>query len=148
MRQFCRKNHVHKIPRFRGGGYFGFFFLGGGEGSADFIFMGVRIFLKNIESAGEIFSATREGLNMFRRRLGLFFGSLFFVPHFRDIFVLNCRRRTNVQQLTCNLDLSCCFLLSFFSFVFIELKPFVLKGRVLGENFWKKCEKFWNDFAL
>ena len=28
MRSFCRKNHVHKIPRFRGGGYFGF--LGGG----------------------------------------------------------------------------------------------------------------------
>ena len=33
-RSFCRKNHVHKIPRFRGGG-----------GSADFIFMGARIFL-------------------------------------------------------------------------------------------------------
>ena len=28
MRPFCRKNNVHKIPRFRGGGYFGFF-LGG-----------------------------------------------------------------------------------------------------------------------
>ena len=41
MRPFCRKNHVHKIPRFRGGGYFGF----GGGGSADFIFMGARIFL-------------------------------------------------------------------------------------------------------
>ena len=34
------KTHVHKIPRFRGGGYFGF-----GGGSADFIFMGARIFL-------------------------------------------------------------------------------------------------------
>ena len=43
-RPFCRKSHVHKIPRFRGGGYFGF--LGGGGGSADFIFMGARIFLK------------------------------------------------------------------------------------------------------
>ena len=52
MLQFCGrlekcvlsagKTHVHKIPRFRGGGYFGFF--GGGE-SADFIFMGARIFL-------------------------------------------------------------------------------------------------------
>ena len=41
MRPFCRKNHVHKIPRFRGGGTLGF--LGGG--SADFIFMGARIFL-------------------------------------------------------------------------------------------------------
>ena len=38
------KTHVHKIPRFRGG-YFGSF-LGG---SADFIFMGARIFL-NISS--------------------------------------------------------------------------------------------------
>ena len=38
MRSFCRKTHVHKIPRFRGAG------LGGG-GSADFIFMGAGIFL-------------------------------------------------------------------------------------------------------
>ena len=43
---FCRKTHVHKIPRFRGV-YFGFF----GGGSADFIFMGARIFLiKPLES--------------------------------------------------------------------------------------------------
>ena len=41
MRSFCRKTYVHKIPRFRGG-YFGF---AGGGGSADFIFMGARIFL-------------------------------------------------------------------------------------------------------
>ena len=34
------KSHVHKIPRLRGGGYFGFFW----GGSADFIFMGARIF--------------------------------------------------------------------------------------------------------
>ena len=38
MRSFCRKNHVRKIPLFWGG------FWGGG-GSADFIFMGARIFL-------------------------------------------------------------------------------------------------------
>ena len=38
MRSFCRKTHVHKIPRFRGG-------IWGGGGSADFIFMGARIFL-------------------------------------------------------------------------------------------------------
>ena len=37
------KTHVHKIPPFRGGGDFGFF---GGGGSADFIFMGARIFLR------------------------------------------------------------------------------------------------------
>ena len=42
MRPFCRKNHVHKIPRFRGGGIWGFW---GGGGSADFIFMGARVFL-------------------------------------------------------------------------------------------------------
>ena len=52
-----------------------------------------------------------------------------------------------MQQLTCNIDLSCSFYYRFFSFVLIELKPFVLKGKVLGEkseNFWKsakKCEK-------
>ena len=40
MRSFCRKNNVRKIPLFLGGGV-----LGGG-GSADFIFMGARIFLK------------------------------------------------------------------------------------------------------
>ena len=35
------KTHVHKIPRFfGGGGYFGFW----GGGGADFIFMGARIF--------------------------------------------------------------------------------------------------------
>ena len=34
------KNHVHRIPRFRGG----VFWVWGG-GSADFIFMGARIFL-------------------------------------------------------------------------------------------------------
>ena len=50
MRSFCRKNHVHKIPRFRGGDILGFLggdILGfGGEGgSADFISMGARIFL-------------------------------------------------------------------------------------------------------
>ena len=44
------------------------------------------------------------------------------------------RRRTNVQQLTCNIDLSSSFYYLFFSFVLIKLKPFVLKGKVLGEN--------------
>ena len=51
------------------------------------------------------------------------------------------RRRTNVQQLTCNIDLSRSFYYLFFSFVLLELKPFVLKGRVLEEKFLKKCEK-------
>ena len=41
---FLQENlHVYKIPRFGGGGDFGF---GGGGGSADFIFMGAGIFLK------------------------------------------------------------------------------------------------------
>ena len=42
MRSLCRKNHVRKIPPFQGGGVWG------GGGSADFIFMGARIFLKKI----------------------------------------------------------------------------------------------------
>ena len=42
------------------------------------------------------------------------------------------RRRTNVQQLTCKINLSSSFYFLFFSFVLIE--PFVLKGKVLGEK--------------
>ena len=63
-------------------------------------------------------------------------------------------RRTNVQQLTCNIDLFCSSYYLFFSFVLLELNPFVLKRKVLGEKLWKvwklvkKCGKFWNDFAL
>ena len=49
------------------------------------------------------------------------------------------RRRTNVQQLTCNINLSSCSYYLLFSFVLIELKPFVLKGKVLGKN----SEKVW-----
>ena len=45
-----------------------------------------------------------------------------------------------MQQLTCNIDLSCSFYYLFFSFVLLELKPFVLKGKVPGENY-EKCEK-------
>ena len=44
------------------------------------------------------------------------------------------RRRTNVQQLTCKIDLSNSFYYLFFSFVLLELKPFVLKGKVRGEK--------------
>ena len=49
MRSFCsfRRTHVHKIPRFKGGGVF--WVLGGG-GSADFV-MGVGIFLNIVVSA-------------------------------------------------------------------------------------------------
>ena len=50
------------------------------------------------------------------------------------------RRRTNVQQVTCNIDLSCYFSYLFFSFVLIELKPSALKGKVLREKT-EKCEK-------
>ena len=45
-----------------------------------------------------------------------------------------------MQQLTCYIDLSCPFHYLFFSFVLIELKPFVLKGNVLGKNS-ERCEK-------
>ena len=51
------------------------------------------------------------------------------------------RERTNVQQLTCNIDLSSSFYYLFFSFVLLELKPFVLKGKSPGEKTLKKCEK-------
>ena len=43
-----------------------------------------------------------------------------------------------MQQLTCNIDLSCSFYCFFFSFVHLELKPFVLKGKVLGGKLQKK----------
>ena len=54
------------------------------------------------------------------------------IPDFHTTFV---RRRTNVQQLTCNIDLASSFYYLFFSFALIELKPFVLKGKVLGDKF-------------
>ena len=44
-----------------------------------------------------------------------------------------------MQQLTCNIDLSYYSYYLFFSFVLLELKPFVLKEKVLGEIM-KKCE--------
>ena len=51
-----------------------------------------------------------------------------------------------MQQLTCNIDLSCYFYYLLFSFVLIELRPFVLKGKVMGETFRKKksekCENY------
>ena len=46
-----------------------------------------------------------------------------------------------MQQLTCNINLSNSFHYLFFSFVLLELKPSVLKGKVPGENIMKKCEK-------
>ena len=47
MPSFCRKTYVHKIPPFMV-----FFFFGGGGGSADFIFMGARIFLIYVRPDG------------------------------------------------------------------------------------------------
>ena len=49
MRPFCRKNHVHKIPRFRGG-YFGFW---GGEGKCRFLFLWARGFFWKIASENQ-----------------------------------------------------------------------------------------------
>ena len=46
-----------------------------------------------------------------------------------------------MQQLTCNIDSSSSFYYLFFSFVLIELKPFVLKGKVLGGKFGKSVKK-------
>ena len=39
-----------------------------------------------------------------------------------------------MQQLTCNIDLSCSFYYLFFSFVLLELKPLVLSGKSWGKN--------------
>ena len=53
---FLQENrHVHKIPRFRGGGYFGF---GEGGKRADFTFIGAGIFLKTY-GLPKLFFATR-----------------------------------------------------------------------------------------
>ena len=57
-------------------------------------------------------------------------------------------RRTNVQQLTCKIDLSSSFYYLFFSFVLLELKPFVLKGKVPGEKLMKKCENLWKSVKI
>ena len=68
-RPFCRKNHVHKISRFRGG-YFGFF----GGGSTDFIFMDARIFLRlrRVNSVQRLsqMALQRCNVNFFARFLG------------------------------------------------------------------------------
>ena len=61
------------------------------------------------------------------------------IPEVRGVFFS--RRRTNVQQLTCKIDLSRSFYYLFFSFVLIELKPFVLKGKSPGGKILKKCDK-------
>ena len=45
-----------------------------------------------------------------------------------------------MQQLTCKIDLYSSFYYLFFSFVLIEVKPFVLKGKS-GGKIMKKCEK-------
>ena len=42
-----------------------------------------------------------------------------------------------MQQLTCKIDLPFSFYYLFLSFVLLELKPFVLKETVLGENYEK-----------
>ena len=59
-------------------------------------------------------------------------------------------RRTNVQQLTCNIDLSCyfyfCYL--FFFSVLIELKPFVLNGESPGGKFLKNSGKVWKSVKI
>ena len=39
-----------------------------------------------------------------------------------------------MQQLTCHIDYSCSFYYRFFSFILLELQPFVLKGKSWGKN--------------
>ena len=45
-----------------------------------------------------------------------------------------------MQQLTCKIDLPFSFYYLFFSFVLLELKPFV-EGESPGGNILKKCQK-------
>ena len=62
-----------------------------------------------------------------------------------------CGRRTNVQQLTCKIDLSSSFYYLFLSFVLLELKPFALKGKSRGKNYeqvWKKVRKRLHEVRL
>ena len=49
-----------------------------------------------------------------------------------------------MQQVTCKIDLSNFFYYLFFSFVLLELKPFVLKGKVRGEKLWKSVKSVKN----
>ena len=49
------------------------------------------------------------------------------------------RRRTNVQQLTCNIDSSFSFYYLFFSFVLLELKPWESPGGKIMKSV-KNCE--------
>ena len=56
----------------------------------------------------------------------------------------NDRRRTNVQQLTCNIDLSNLFLLSFLLFCSPWAQTLCFEGEVPGENsekVWKSAKK-------
>ena len=75
------------------------------------------------------------------------FGAFEFVVSKYDDGFGTIRERTNVQQLTCKIDSSNSFYYLFFSFIILELKPLVLKGKVRGKNYEKvpksakKCEK-------
>ena len=54
------------------------------------------------------------------------------------------RRRTNVQQLTCKIDLSSSFfLLSFLLFCSHWAKTFCFEGKSPGGKILKKCEEVW-----
>ena len=46
-----------------------------------------------------------------------------------------------MQQLTCKIDSSNYFYYLFFSFIILELKPFVFEGESPGGNILKKCQK-------
>ena len=62
MRPLCRKNHVHKIPRFGGGGGILGFFLGGGGGECRFYFYGREDFSDSWALGHLIGSAARSSL--------------------------------------------------------------------------------------
>ena len=47
-----------------------------------------------------------------------------------------------MQQLTCNIDLSCYFYYLFFSFVLLELEALCFEGESPGGKSVKMCEHF------
>ena len=79
----------------------------------------------------------KKGLQFVTDNFTTFFTSRKELYHLELTLEDSSRRRANVQQLTCNIVLPCTFYSLFFSCVLLELKPFVLQGKVLGEN----CEK-------
>ena len=95
----------------------------------------------NFQAYGLKISRDQSGLILFNR------WALWEVLVAPDLLlVVLFRRRTNVQQLTCNIDLSRSFYYLFFSFALLELAlALCFEGESPGGKIMKKCEKFWKS---